>query len=206
MTNTLSAYEQQYRSAKDIRSRLMGKPPVRVMTSIEAIKPKVEIAAPSPMWKIFQFHFDAHVVMWRSLIKSTAKVIRENEVLRNQLDIRADEVLMADCLKRPARLIIDEVLEDFPHLSFSEIKSKRRTRDLVEARHRCIYEIYTQRPDMSYPAIGKIFGIDHTSAMFAVRRVKAKMGDKEAQEYVSRKKVKFYSWLEKKRPDFKVPV
>lgn len=76
--------------------------------------------------------------------------------------------------RRPVKDIIADVLRDFPDVTWAEIQGIRRTRHLITPRHRCMYEVYKQRPDLSLPAVGKIFGgRDHTTILNAVNKVTA---------------------------------
>ena len=76
--------------------------------------------------------------------------------------------------RRPVKDIIAEVLRDFPDVTWAEVQGIRRTRHLIPPRQRCMYEVYKQRPDLSLPAVGKIFGgRDHTTILHAVHKVKA---------------------------------
>lgn len=71
---------------------------------------------------------------------------------------------------RPVKDIVDEVLRDYPDVTWAQIISVRRTRDLIGPRHRCYFEVYKQRPDLSFPAIGRYFKRDHTSILSGVKK------------------------------------
>lgn len=62
-------------------------------------------------------------------------------------------------------------------LTIDHVMSKSRHGQIVEARRESICAIVRLYPEMSYPQVGKFFGIDHTSAMFHVR---------EAGEFIPR--------------------
>ena len=68
--------------------------------------------------------------------------------------------------------IVAEVLQDYPGVTMADIVSVRRTRDLIKPRHQCYYEVYRQRPDLSFPAMGRYFKRDHTSILSGVRKLK----------------------------------
>lgn len=170
MTNTLSAYEQQYRSAKDIRSRLMGKPPVRVKTLELVHVAEPEKSAPQPSWAVYPTEFDNHVITWRSLLQQTAKVFSENEALRGVIDDHDLEVSVSP--KRKVREIVQDVLDNYPDVTWEEIISPRRIRSLIHPRHECMRAVFKERPDMSFPQIGRIFRRDHTSVMWAVGKIR----------------------------------
>ncbi|WP_104663357.1 helix-turn-helix domain-containing protein [Ensifer adhaerens] len=72
--------------------------------------------------------------------------------------------------RRPVRAIIEEVLGAYPGISFEEIIGVGRERRLVEPRHRCMTAVYDERPDLSLPALGRIFQRDHTSVLHAVNK------------------------------------
>ncbi len=66
---------------------------------------------------------------------------------------------------RQASVIIAEVLQNYPEYTFADIKSPRRMRALVKARNACVLAVRKERPDLSFPQIGKIFNRDHTSIL-----------------------------------------
>ncbi len=59
--------------------------------------------------------------------------------------------------------IISKVASNYG-LTSSDIKSRKKTKEIATARHICIY-IIRNITDMSLPAIGKIFGRDHSTVM-----------------------------------------
>lgn len=78
--------------------------------------------------------------------------------------------------KKPVAEIIAAVLENFPDVTWEEVKGIRRQRNLVTPRQLCMYEVARQRPDLSLPRIGRIFGgRDHTTVLHAVRKLKKTM-------------------------------
>lgn len=88
-----------------------------------------------------------------------------------EFDLGFDE-MDGEVKKRTVREIIAEVLQDYPGVTIDMITSVRRTRDLIEPRHKCYYEVYKQRPDLSYPSIARVFKRDHTSILHAVQKLK----------------------------------
>ncbi len=93
-------------------------------------------------------------------------------------------------LERSWRLAKAAFAKAFPHLSVgclsmkeivAEVAAKHglsaddllgplRTVVFVRPRHEAIYRIAVERPDLSYPQIGKYFGRDHTTALHAVKQ------------------------------------
>lgn len=60
-------------------------------------------------------------------------------------------------------------------VSVHEIMGPRRTREVVQARWRVIWAVRHFRPDLSYPATGRIFGLDHSSIIHAINSLEALM-------------------------------
>lgn len=90
--------------------------------------------------------------------------------------------------RKTMKQIAMEVLEDFPGVTLEDLKGPRRNLMFVIPRHRAMYEIMKQRPDFSYPMVGRFFGRDHTVVLWAVAKIKAEMGDGASIIRVERKK------------------
>lgn len=102
-----------------------------------------------PEWVAREILFDAHVKQWRYLSG------QENITCRAYIKMRAAEL----------------------GFTFEEITGPKRARKYVEPRHLIMWEVKTKlRPEISYPELGRLFGgRDHTSALWAVRRIQEKM-------------------------------
>lgn len=74
--------------------------------------------------------------------------------------------------KKPVTRIVMEVLKDFPGITWEDILSPRRSRGLINPRHACIKAVCAQRPDLSFPAVGRIFHRDHTTILNALHSKK----------------------------------
>ncbi|MEI2296729.1 helix-turn-helix domain-containing protein [Ensifer sp. MJa1] len=72
--------------------------------------------------------------------------------------------------RRPVREIVEEVLGNYPGITWEQVIGVGRERRLVEPRHRCMSAVYGERPDLSLPALGRIFHRDHTSVLHAVNK------------------------------------
>jgi len=79
--------------------------------------------------------------------------------------------------RRPVPAIVAEVLADYPGTTWADVKSLRRTRELVAPRQACMVAVYDERKDLSLPQIGRLFNRDHTTVLHAVRKVKAQRGE-----------------------------
>lgn len=76
--------------------------------------------------------------------------------------------------KRTVGDIIDKVLKKYPGVTLADLISVRRTRHLIEPRHMAMAAVHDARPDLSLPAIGRIFGNrDHSSVHHAIQNVKS---------------------------------
>lgn len=76
--------------------------------------------------------------------------------------------------------IAKRVLERYPDFTLDEIKGPRRSDYLIKARFAVIDAIKRERPDLSYPQIGKFLGgRDHTTILSAVRTIAERKAKKE---------------------------
>lgn len=71
---------------------------------------------------------------------------------------------------------IFDYIEAEYNIGIGDLKSKCRIRDIVHARQNCIYLIRVKL-GYSFPHIGKIFTMHHTSAMSAYNKVEALIKD-----------------------------
>ena len=124
------------------------------------------------------------------LSEQIAALKAEKRVMQERLDekdsiIRAHEQTIngltagsgAPGVRRQAKDIIHDVLHDFPGISYAQVVGPGRSLQIVEARHTCILAVHRARPDLSFPQLGAIFGgRDHTTILFAVRKMEARLG------------------------------
>lgn len=73
-------------------------------------------------------------------------------------------------IKRSIREICEDVLQDFPDITFDDVIGVRRTRNLIPARRACMAAVYVERKDLSTVVIGEKFKRDHTTILYAVRK------------------------------------
>lgn len=192
--------EQMRRQALAIRQKLMGKPvnisqPKKIETVI--IETKREPINYSVMWRVYELHFDAHVIEYRKLAHKAADLARQNEALREELKVYTQDFDFFMKPKKAAKDIIKETIQDLGvKVTYEEVMRRTRKANITETRHLCMYEVNRQRPDLSLPQIGKIFGgYDHTTVIFAINKVKATLGDQAAISYIENKSAKSQEWL-----------
>jgi hypothetical protein len=88
-----------------------------------------------------------------------------------ELFIQEAQAAVAAEEDRPTPVI--DIIKDVAHkhgVTVAEIRGQRRDRHLVAARHEAMKLAYEQRPDMSLPAIAKVFRRDHTTFLHAVKK------------------------------------
>jgi len=142
------ALQSKFYSPRKPPSPAPEPPPVVIVT-----KPAPK---PTPLWKAAPTQFNSHVIDYRMymLACEEGRLYRPAKPKRSMDDIAAD------------------VLRFFPGKRLAMIKGVQRTKDIVLPRHIILYEIRTQRPDKSFPEIARwCGGIDHTSAIFAYRKI-----------------------------------
>jgi hypothetical protein len=157
-----NALMEQHARYKATRERLWGGPAKKPIIQVMMPAPSIEFVEPippqEPEWKSADVYFDDHVLAWRSLI---SKLLIEYR-------------LSAPMDKRSAKEIILEVIEMFPGVNLREVQGPSRNRKAVRARQVAMYEVATQRPDLSSPMIGSIFGDrDHTTVLHAIHKIRA---------------------------------
>ncbi len=66
-------------------------------------------------------------------------------------------------------------------VTVEDIRGKRRTREIAQARHVCIYIMRTVT-DLSLPSIGRVFNRDHTTILSSVDTIQAKIREDASLE------------------------
>lgn len=111
-------------------------------------------------WELFKVYFNEHIIAYRTFLLSQEPRDEVREEFPNR------------------KMVVDiqeEALTLFPGVTLTEIKSQSRVQIIVQARHHAIFEVWRQRPDLSWVSIGKHFGgMDHGSIIYAVRKVAKK--------------------------------
>lgn len=139
------------------RKRLLNPPNAfKAPAAIQALK-LVERAPERPLWRTQALSFDAHVLAYQWHLAHA----RAN---------RAQEYIKARCIELGA--------------DYVKVTTKgRTTRDITGHRQLLMYELKTKF-QLSYPRIGREFGVDHTTALHGVTRI-AKIRGEERPEFVT---------------------
>ncbi|MCS0459516.1 helix-turn-helix domain-containing protein [Rhizobium favelukesii] len=120
---------------------------------------------PKPIWKREPTLFAEHITAYQVILR-----LREMQA--------HGELEMVEFERRSMLEIVMEVLVDFPGISVTDINSGRRTKKVCVPRAIAMYEVKKQRPDLSFPAIGRWFGgRDHTTVLYSVRKIEALRGE-----------------------------
>lgn len=159
---------RQHAAYKAIRDKLWNSP-ARVVVKPVAITPPVLTVRVSPLWQLVDLHFDWHVKCYHDVVRECLRrFANDGEGERQTVAVPMPAVVP----RKPAREIAEEVLENYPGISWRDLKGNRRTRNVVLPRQIAMYQISMQREDMSLPAIGRMFGgRDHTTVLHAVRKI-----------------------------------
>jgi chromosome segregation ATPase len=72
--------------------------------------------------------------------------------------------------------ITNEVLKDWPDLTMTHIRNRRRAEHIVACRHACIVAIADRMPDLPHSAIARFMGMNDSSVRYAIRKHREAMG------------------------------
>lgn len=165
--------QRQAATYQQVRARLWGKKAPQPVVKIE---PDVKIEPIEEKPKRKDCQADYHVWLYRIFKIRYGITTRATLSIAPSQDYLPYTPVVSFDLEpphKPMRQIALEVLENFPGVSLEEIKGSLRHRSIVEPRQLAMYEVQRQRPDLSYPAIGRFFHKDHTTVLHAVRKIKA---------------------------------
>ncbi|MCB5205026.1 hypothetical protein LH464_21400 [Neorhizobium sp. T786] len=126
---------------------------VRQDPKVTLRRPVVEPIYAPPMWRREEMHFDWHVEAYRT----SKEVLRIGRLSTMRAHVRSRSMELG--------------------FSYSVIASgKRESRAVSKVRHQLIWEIKTSiDPSISWCDIGRLFGLDHSSAINAFRRYKQRL-------------------------------
>lgn len=170
--NAVTSFEQAQKiHYAEVRRRLFGKPkrPASVVEETPAVEVAPMKAKQLPLWEYQPIQFDQHVIAFRHWQLAMQQIMRFSTT--TNVHLNASDFIIPEP-KKAVKDIVDEVLNEHPGWSWEDIKSKRRNRALVAVRHACMKEVHRQRPDLSFPQLGRIFNRDHSSLLHAVGRLK----------------------------------
>jgi len=106
-----------------------------------------------------------------SLADAHARILAQAEMLKvqeqSEIDLDDDN---QPVVRRPVRIIAEEVLRDYPGITWEDVKGIRRLRNLIKPRKACIRAVFEERKDLSSVKIGQIFGgRDHSTILHSIR-------------------------------------
>lgn len=167
----ISQLDRQAQHYKAVRARLFAAPPVKNIS----VKPKPQI--------LMVRDYDHHITTWKNwlrfmdeirLSKTAASFTVSAPNYQYETTFKLTEDANDLIVRRSMKQICLDVLQRFPGVTFAEVVGRHRSRDIVRARQECMFEIYTERKDLSFPRVGVFFGgRDHTTVLHAVHKIKA---------------------------------
>lgn len=164
----IGAYEMAQREkARALKAKFYGRKIVQVgkAESVALIeRPQIE-------WRNMNCWFNEHVIAFRKF-KAWEDSIRSFQVAA-VVSLDAYKARL-EIERRPMHKIAEEVLQSHPGIGMADIKGRRRTRVVVTAKHAVIRAIVEERPDLSFPTIGRFMHMDHTSILHAAGKLKKK--------------------------------
>ena len=92
----------------------------------------------------------------------------------------ADVISGAEPVKVTQDKIFNAVARKYG-VTVEDIRGKRRTREIAQARHVCIYIMRTVT-EMSLPSIGRVFNRDHTTILSSIETIQAKIREDASLE------------------------
>lgn len=156
-------------SHQAIRAKLMN-PPIRI-TREAFEEEKAKRAAVTNTLKTIE---RSAAEKQRRIVDLEAKLktqeVRIEELTRHIADLVVADESSLSVLHRPISVIIREVLEKWPGVSWAQVRGCRRAQHIVGARHHCIQAVAKQRPDLSSVAISRVFKMDHSSILYAIKK------------------------------------
>jgi hypothetical protein len=156
----------------ELRARTMGAPKPVVIPAAPPSRGPAIVAAPPP--RIEKPHKPVRVYDWpRPLVRDVLHIQSATRALPDEPRI---------VIKRtPAMEIIESVAREHG-VSVEEVFGKRRNAPVVVARQTAMAAVYVHRPDLSLVQIGRLFGRDHTTTLYAIRKLGVWRGGRDARK------------------------
>ncbi|TBG78604.1 hypothetical protein ELG76_04110 [Rhizobium leguminosarum] len=146
MQSVSGALKEQHTHYMAVREKLWFSKPKAVVEVVEPTPIVKIVYARRPAWKLQEVNFDLHVQQFRKRLFRIAA--------------------------SPTVVYIQDRCEALG-VSYEEVVGAGRRREIVAVRHLLMHEIARQF-GLSYPALGRLFGgRDHTSTLYAVRKIEA---------------------------------
>jgi len=126
----------------------------------------------------------------RDLEGSLNRVLAFSSLTGREISIPLAQEALRDILRRKEKLLtieyIQKLVSDFYNIKASEMKSKKRSRDLAFPRQVAMF-LCRELTNFSLPHIGKAFGNrDHTTVMHACDKISTKIGADPAFKEVTK--------------------
>ncbi len=158
-----AAKERAWRKIQAARRNMRRIEPTPLPAPVRAyVEPIVYPVMNEPEWAVAKTRFDDHITAWR-------------QWKRRQINIAASPIRFY--IKRRSIELLS---------TYDAVMSRSRKHIVVDPRHLIMWEIKTKiKPGMSYPEVGRIFGLDHTSALHACRRIQKIVDEGRLEAFVA---------------------
>lgn len=167
MNMHMTELQTQQQNAKAVRDRLNGKlVPVQSLSRAQAKIANLEEMFKAVTLDVSYLRKRNHELS-EQLSDAHARIIYQAELISTLNNARSP----AKKDDRTVQEIVEEVLKDFPGITWNDIIGVRRTRQLVKPRQLCMAAVYIERKDLSFPQMGRIFRRDHSTVVHAVNKL-----------------------------------
>lgn len=119
--------------------------------------------AVSTLWKR---GLNTHEIALRTYISEAAA---HRIITRKERAVKPPNVIKQLSPKDYTNVIVESVAARHG-LTVGDIMGRSRRQKIVTARHEAIAEVVEARPHWSYPTVGQLFGLDHTSILHALQK------------------------------------
>jgi chromosomal replication initiator protein len=172
----MSDIEERLRSRFEMGLTADIQPP-DLETRLAILRKKSEsedIALPGDVALFLATHIKSNI---RELEGALIRIVAVRSLTGEAITIDMARRVLRDTIQETRRLItVDEVLKTVAerfHMKISEIKSKKRSKNLVFPRQIAMY-LSRELTELSFPEIGRNFGgKDHSTVIYACRQIEA---------------------------------
>ena len=122
---------------------------------------------------------DSHVRLWNwyRMNKYAIDALIEVAITKQSDPNKAvPEIEFIKPKRRIYDIVQDVIIQMGTDVTMGELVGRSKKPNVLEVRQRAMFEVKMERPDVSYPAIGRFFNRDHSTAMHSIRKMAAKLG------------------------------
>lgn len=161
-----SELRRQHEAAKEVRSRLTA----QAVSLQQHERAKAKITNLETMFRrATQDNVklkDRIRLLDEQLFDAQTRIIeleRRNYVLSEIKEVPTSE-------RRSIKVICDEILHDYAGVTWADIISERRTKEILVPRHLCWTSVCAERSDLSIAHIARVFRRDHSTLLHVMKK------------------------------------